>query len=65
MATIVQAIEIRMLTGKELRQVADIMDNPDLPEGTEHNPNMTIKQRMFTTPEDKVTLEVCFVKWLA
>ena len=59
----VQKIEIRMLTASELRQIADIMDNENLPEGTEHNPEMTIRHKMFTTPAGKITLEVCFVKW--
>ena len=63
MTTIVQGIEIRMLTADELRQIANIMDNPNLPEGTEHNPEMSIRHKMFTTPTGKVTLEVCFVKW--
>ena len=59
----VQAVEIRMLTAKELRQIADIMDNENLPEGTEHNPEMRVRHKMFTTPSGKVELEVCFVKW--
>lgn len=53
--------EIRMLTADELRQVADIMDNPKLPEGTEHNPDMVIRPKMFTAPSGKVTLEVAFL----
>lgn len=63
MTTTVQSIEIRMLTAKELRQIADIIDNENLPEGTEHNPNMAIRHKIFTY-NGKVTLEVCFVKWL-
>ncbi len=59
----VQSVEIRMLTADELRQVADIMDNNKLPEGTEHNPDMAIRHKMFTTPTGKIELEVCFVKW--
>ena len=59
----VQGIDIRMLTAKELRQVADIMDNENLSEGTEHNPEMKIRNKMFTTRSGKVELEVCFVKW--
>jgi hypothetical protein len=55
-------LEIRMLTASELRQIADIMDNPNLPEGTEHNPDMEIRPKMFTTPTGKLTLEVCFLK---
>ena len=63
MTTTVQSIEIRMLTANELRQVADIMDNENLPEGTEHNLRMRIRNKMFTMPSGKVELEVCFVKW--
>ncbi len=55
-------VEIRMLTASELRQVADIMDNELLPEGTEHNPGMLIRHKIFTTPTGKVTLEVLFAK---
>ncbi|MBA7500043.1 hypothetical protein ES704_02796 [subsurface metagenome] len=54
--------EIRMLTASELRQIADIMDNPALPEGTDHNPDMLIRPKMFTAPLGKVTLEVFFAK---
>ncbi|MBA7529760.1 hypothetical protein ES705_21959 [subsurface metagenome] len=54
--------EIRMLTASELRQVADIMDSPALPEGTEYNPDMLIRPKMFTAPSGKVTLEVFFAK---
>ena len=63
MTTIVSGIEIRMLTANELREVANIMDNDNLPEGTEHNPEMRIRGKIFTPPSGKVTLEVCFVKW--
>jgi hypothetical protein len=53
--------EIRMLTADELRTIASIMDNPNLPEGTEHNPDMKIRQYMFDHPNGKISLEVAFL----
>ena len=53
--------EIRMVTADELRQIADIMSNPNLPEGTEYNPEMLIRPKVFTTPSGKITLEIAFL----
>jgi hypothetical protein len=55
--------EIRMLTADELRTVASIMDNSNLPEGTKHNPDMQIRQYMFEHPSGKISLEVAFLAY--
>ena len=52
-------MEKRNLTADELRQIASIMDNPELPDGTEHNPDLLVRPHIFATPDGEwTTLEV-------